>query len=243
MYPARIDRVTQRDIAKARAADDAYGREARLKGLLRMCRAEQRELARHLGQTAVLPVAIADRAAREMHVCIDEPGEHRLARQIDHRRAGRHRDVRSDRRDAIPLHQDHRVFHRRRAAAVDERARANRRDCRSLLEREYRQEHDHETSSLSFPRNPPPPAPPASPDESAEPVSAAPNSSAVVKRSSGFVCSALVSARSTASGTSVRSVRIATGWLRSRAIIISCALRPWKGSLPVNISNATIPRA
>ena len=135
LNPARIDRIAQRDVAKARAADDAYGREARLQRLLRVRRTQERELARHLGETAVLPVAIADRVTCQMHVRIDEPGEHRLARQIDDGRARGHLHVRTDGGDPIALHQDHRVFHGRRACAVYQRARSNSRD-RPLLQRQ-----------------------------------------------------------------------------------------------------------
>ena len=52
-----------------------------------------------------------------------------------------------------------------------------------------------------------------------------------------------INVASRAAGKSPRYWRRVAGLPRSRAIIISWALRPWNGSLPVNISNATTPSA
>src|SRR2546427_4163066 len=116
--PARVDRVAERDVAEMRAAHDPDGGEARLQGLLSVGRTEQHELAWHLGEAAVLPVAVADGAAGEVHMRVDEPRQHRFTRQVDHRRAPRDRDVRAGRRDALALDHDDRVLDRRRPGSL-----------------------------------------------------------------------------------------------------------------------------
>src|SRR5688572_29729467 len=238
--PAGVDRITQGDIAEAAAAHDPDRGEAGLERLVRVRRAEQDELTRHFGDAGVLPVAVADRVPREMDVCVDEPRQHGRRREIDDRRAAGDLHVRADRRDAALLHENHGIPHRRRSRAVDERACTNGNDGgggrrrsggrRRLQKRESgeNERRDQENFSLSFPKNPPP----LDDADGPAPESASPNSIAVAKRSSGLVSSALVSAFSTGSGTSGRSVRTDWGWLRSRAIIISCAFQPWNGSLP-----------
>src|SRR2546430_12803030 len=70
--PAGVDRIAERDVAEGCAADDPHGREASLERLLCVRGAEERELARHLGETAVLPVAVPDRPAGQMDVGVDE---------------------------------------------------------------------------------------------------------------------------------------------------------------------------
>ena len=197
--PAGVDGVAQRDVAEMRSAHDAYGRESGLERLLRVGRPQQRELARHLGESRVLPVAVAERPGRQVHVGVDEPGQHRGTRQIDHGGTGGDLHVRSHGGNAIALHQDHRVLHGRCAGAVDERAGADsdsggggRRGRGSgggrRLKRsegcEKREIHHHESFPLSLLRNPPDdaaelPLPPA--------VNASPNSIAVMNRSSGLV--------------------------------------------------------
>jgi len=53
-------------------ADDPWC--AGLERLLGVGRAQEHQLTRQLGDTGVLPVAVADGAADEVHVRVDEPG-------------------------------------------------------------------------------------------------------------------------------------------------------------------------
>src|SRR5439155_2388109 len=247
--PAVVDRVAERQVAETRGAHVAHRREPGLEGLLGVSGAEQRKLGGALGEPAVLPVAVADGAPHEVHVGVDEAGQHRLAREVDDRRAAGNRHVGADGGDALAPNQDDGVLDRRPAAAVDERARPDRgdRDDRGLLgdegernkeeRQDVRDSHSRRLSQAStenrqpktengylnsFPNNPPPPR--SSPCATA--VSASANSVAVGNRSSGLVASERARAFSRLAGRSGRTWRSVWGVPRRRAIIISWALRP-----------------
>jgi hypothetical protein len=81
----------------------------------------------------VLPIAIADEAPDEVHVRVDEPREHGLAREVHDLGALGNRDPRADRGDPVPLDHDDRVSNRRSAGAVDQDAGTDRGDRLGLL--------------------------------------------------------------------------------------------------------------
>ena len=147
-----------------RRTHHAHGGEPRLEGLQGVRGAEQRELRGAVGEVGVLPVAIADRAAREVHVGVDQSGEDGERREIDDGGATRDRDVRARCGDPLALDEDHGVLHGRAAGAVNQRAGLDGRDgCRLLREERGRQEqaesrgaqHPYVSFSLSLPKTPP----------------------------------------------------------------------------------------
>ena len=122
----RVDPVPQRHVGKAAGPHVAYAGEAGQQGLPRIGHPVDR-LPRRGDRERVRPALF--RVGGQMHVHVDQPGQHRRARQIDHVGARRnlHRIRAAHGRDLPALHQDHLVGQHLAGRRIDQPAGADRR--------------------------------------------------------------------------------------------------------------------
>jgi hypothetical protein len=115
----------QRDVVEARPAQHADGREPRHERLPRVRHAEDGAVSGVVAHEGVVALGIGERAADDVDVRVDEPGQERRVAEVDHAGARRdgHTGLRAHRGDAVTSDHDRSVAQDGAAVAVDEPSR------------------------------------------------------------------------------------------------------------------------
>ena len=122
LHESIIDRFAQRHVVEVRRADVADRRESGHQRLLGVGDAEDRAERIKVAHGRVVAGRIAERAADDVRVRVDEAGQQRRVAELDRSRAGGNRDgaLPSDGDDLVVGHDHDAVLDRRGAGAVDD---------------------------------------------------------------------------------------------------------------------------